>query len=269
MNELETSLLFLIDCSVGGFRRLRAAGTCGIPPRGPNDLSFCEKKGLLDFQRKKAHRQTAIFYFRRASGYTRSIHRPLPLPFRLKKCQYPHWAAAALLAGGQPPWRWRKAIETAQGSGSGKRGFACSQTGRRSIKVGAVPMGPNFSLGSQRGFLFRKKETPFGPVAEPQNLVPVAGTKSAVAGATRSPPPAGGEIPCARARKPFSHVRGSKEERTESRFQPLPARRDKIPAPWGGQKEGQMLQWDQKAGERAAPGLEKEARIWNTLSANG
>ena len=234
MNELETSLLFLIDCSVGGFRRLRAAGTCGIPPRGPNDLSFCEKKGLLDFQRKKAHRQTAIFYFRRASGYTRSIHRPLPLPFRLKKCQYPHWAAAALLAGGQPPWRWRKAIETAQGSGSGKRGFACSQTGRRSIKVGAVPMGPNFSLGSQRGFLFRKKETPFGPVTEPQNLVPVAGTKSTVAGATSSPPPAGGEIPCARARKPFSLVRGSKEARAESRFQPSPCppRQNSRPVGW-------------------------------------
>ena len=61
------------------------------------------------------------------------------------------------------PVRWMQAIETAQNSGSGKRGFESRQTPRRSIECGTLPMGPKFSLGSQRGFLFRKKETPFGP----------------------------------------------------------------------------------------------------------
>ena len=92
----------------------------GLPARGqrPNDLSFCEKKGLLDFQRKKAHRQTAIFYFRRASGYTRSIHRTLPFLFRLRSCQHPHWAATAPLiaapAAREVEQRYRNSIEQRQ-----------------------------------------------------------------------------------------------------------------------------------------------------------
>ena len=96
---------------------LKGNGFCGSATE-PNDLSFCEKKGLLDFQRKKAHRHNAIYYFRRASGYSQRFHRTLPLLFCLRYCPYPHWAATAPLiaapAAREVKQRYRNSIEQRQ-----------------------------------------------------------------------------------------------------------------------------------------------------------
>ena len=60
------------------------------------------------------------------------------------------------------PGRWRKAIETVQSSGSGKRGFDCRQTARRSIETGTIAL-KALSFGSNP-FSFRK-ENGFAAVA--------------------------------------------------------------------------------------------------------
>ena len=83
------------------------------------------------------------------------------------RCRFPSACRSASIPIGrllprslrhQPPGRWRKAIETAQGSGSGKRGFESRQPGRRSNGAGtiaakALSFGSNpFSFRKENGF---------------------------------------------------------------------------------------------------------------------
>ena len=145
----------------------------------------------------------------------RSLAPPLPIkPASLgfdgvPRASIPYGRLLPLYFCTSRPGGWLKAIETAQGSGSGKRSFACSQTGRRSIERGSRTSNP-LSFGSNP-FSFRK-ENGFAPVGRPdtsspatagetlctrtrKTLFPVREQKATVAGAIRLRPPAGGEPP--------------------------------------------------------------------------
>ena len=158
----------------------------------PNDLSFREKKGLLDFQRKKAHRQTAIFYFRRASGYSQCIHRPLPLPFRLPNCQHPQWAAAALLAGGQPPCEVAQGHRNRTGQRQRKGGLressdstAVDRNGHHSFEGAFFWVKPVFF--PERKWVCRCGRMPHVPRAPQSAAPPAAGCRAYLAARRRRP----------------------------------------------------------------------------------
>ena len=148
------------------FRALRSAGKHAVPRRGPKEVSFLRKRNPLWEPKEKLDPIGRVPppIDRRASGYRRSTHRPLPLPFRLKKYQHSYGRLLPCLLGASRPRRWLGAIETTQGSGSGKRGFACSQTARRSSESRTIAS-KLLSFGSNP-FSFRK-ENGFAPAGRP------------------------------------------------------------------------------------------------------
>ena len=108
-----------------GFRPLRRAGKRAVPRQGPNDFSFLRKRKAfwISKEKVKPHRQGAIFYSRRPSGYSQRSHRTLPLLSGLKNCQHPHWAAAAppvgapaALGGGGKPSKQHRAAAAERGA---------------------------------------------------------------------------------------------------------------------------------------------------------
>ena len=166
-----------------GFRRLRTAGACGPGhdgfrprngdrilwprPRRPKGVSFCEKKSPLGTQRKFGlHRQGSNFSYRRASGYSQYIHRPLPLPFCLKKCQHPHWAATAPLIAAPA------AREVAQSHRNSTKAAAAERGASRVVRQHGGNRRRHYTDGllflwkSKRLFFFAKKKSRLAPAVE-------------------------------------------------------------------------------------------------------
>ena len=192
------------------FARCGGRGNVPFHGRGQTTFLFCEKEKPFGFPKKKLSRigrvpssipavlagtvsapidrcrassQSPLFSARPVGQASlRSLAPPLPIKPAspgfdgVPRASIPYGRLLPCLLGVSRPGGWRKATKTAQSSGSGKRGFPCSQTARRSNGAGAIPS-KALSFGSNP-FSFRK-ENGF----------------AVVAGATRSSLPAGGQVP--------------------------------------------------------------------------